>query len=695
MSAVLSDPVIGFRDAIERAGLTVPDQVVPDGELHRFASNGNRSDDSGWYVLHLDGLPAGSFGCWRSGLSETWRADTGHELSDEERREYRERVQAQRRAKEAEETRRQIEASAKAAEIWNSAKPGEHAYLTRKGIKAHAVRVDGGRLVIPMRETSGKLTSLQFIDGAGNKKFLTGGKVSGAYHSIGKPDGVLCIAEGYATAASIHEATGHAVAVAFNAGNLKPVAMTLRRKYPDIRLVICADDDTSTEGNPGMTKANAAAETVNAAVAVPVFGGSDGTDFNDLHQQQGTDAVRTAIESAVNNYSLQEPRAQTTLYRRLSEVKPEPINWLWQGRIAKGKVSIIAGDPGLGKSQTTASMAAVITTGGLWPVDRVKAERGNVIFLSAEDDAADTIRPRLDAAGADATRIYILDAIPEITEEGITRRAFNLKTDPANLEAMVTEIGGAALIVIDPISAYLGSADSHKNAEIRALLAPLSDMASRLDVAVIGVSHLNKSGAGGALSRVTGSLAFVAAARATYIVSKDQDEPSRRLFLPAKNNIGPDQTGLAFTVEGHEYDGDHGRIQTSRVMWEKEAVTMTADEAVAQHDPEERSEREDAKEFLKLELSKGAVAQTDIKKAAGDAGHAWSTVRRAKSELGILSKKTEFAGIWQWSLPSKGLTEPEGAHTNNVSILGNGEHLRGEFGGPSDPDAASKEEFSL
>lgn len=154
-------------------------------------------------------------------------------------------------------------------------------------------------------------------------------------------------------------------------------------------------------------------------------------------------------------------------YRRASDIEAKPIHWLWQGRIARGKVSMLAGNPGLGKSQITASMAAVVTTGGIWPVDGSRCQRGNVVFLSAEDDAADTIRPRLESAGADLMRVFILDAVVEAfnAEGDEIKRAFNLKTDLTRLGAMLDEIGGAAMIVIDPITAYLGEADSHKNAE--------------------------------------------------------------------------------------------------------------------------------------------------------------------------------------------------------------------------------------
>jgi putative DNA primase/helicase len=297
-----------FRTAIHNAGLTPPELIEPDGKLHRFASNSKRNDDAGWYVLHEDGVPAGSFGDWRTGTSETWRADIGRGLSPQEEAQHRARLAAMRREREAEEAKRNAEAREKAARIWQAARPApdDHDYLLAKGAKAHGLRVHDGALVVPMRDGA-ELHSLQFIAGDGGKKFLTGGRVRGCYFPIGKPDGVLCIAEGYATGASIHEATCYAVAVAFNAGNLMPVARALRQKFPDLRLIVCADDDAMTDGNPGLSKAREAAQAVGGLLALPDFGPqrpAGATDFNDLHRHAGPDAVCACIERAAQVESM-------------------------------------------------------------------------------------------------------------------------------------------------------------------------------------------------------------------------------------------------------------------------------------------------------------------------------------------------------------------------------------------------------
>ncbi|MCB1782973.1 MAG: AAA family ATPase [Alphaproteobacteria bacterium] len=374
---------------------------------------------------------------------------------------------------------------------------------------------------------------------------------------------------------------------------------------------------------------------------------------------------------------LSQARAQqpcNIAYRRLSDIKAEPIKWLWDKRIARGKITILAGDPGLGKSQLTAFMAAMVTNGKRWPIENAPCPQGNVVFLSAEDDAADTIRPRLEAVGANLPKVFILDAVKHRDDDGKeSERGFDLKQDIQNLDTMLKEIGGAVLVVIDPISAYLGGTDSHKNADIRALLSPLSDLAAKHGAAILGVTHLNKGQSKQALQRVTGSLAFVAAARAAYIVAKDQGEPERRLLLPIKNNIGDDKTGFAFSIEGVALSGE---ISTSRVVFEPDLITERADEILAcEGDTEERNALEEAKEFLRELCVIGRTAK-NVKAQAEEAGISPATLRRAKDSLGIKPKKDGQSGPWVWRLPDlEDAQKSEDAHEKNVNTFDKFEHL--------------------
>lgn len=410
----------------------------------------------------------------------------------------------------------------------------------------------------------------------------------------------------------------------------------------------------------------------------------EGGDMADLVERTGGDAdalekLRADVEALADKTTATTPKPApidgAPVILRLSDVKPEPVAWLWPGRFALGKLTLIAGDPGLGKSFLTLDMASRVSTGAGWP-DR-RGERvtpGGVVLLSAEDAIADTIRPRLDAAGADVSRIVALEAIRSVGDNGRElARAFDLSRDLPALETAIRSVegaGGCRLVVIDPVTAYLGGVDSHKNAEIRGLLAPLGAIAERHRVAVVAVTHLNKSGGGPAIYRAMGSLAFAAAARAAWAVSKDKDDPRRRLLLPIKNNIAPDTGGLAYRIEPLGVDG------CPAVAWEPDPVNVSADDALAGDRDEGggRTERDDAAEWLAVLLAHGPRPARDVEHDARDAGCSIATVRRAKAAIGVVSRKPAFGGPWEWTLPAEDAQPPkmltEDAHTPASEHLG-------------------------
>lgn len=324
----MNDAISQFRDAMRVAGLKPPDVIEP-GKLLRFPGDGKpNGNTAGWCKLFNDGQ-GGCFGDWSSGFSENWQAKREKPFSPAERATFMRRVEEARKHAEAERQQQYTDAAAKAALIWNTAEPAndDHPYLVRKGIKANGVRLHQGALVIPVR-SGGELHSLQFIPEDGSKRFLSGGRISGGYFSVGTIQGAdtLCIAEGFATGATIHQATGYPVAVAFNASNLEPVAIAMRQKLPDLPIIICADDDAGTEGNPGIAKANHAALVIGGKVAVPKFGDqrpAGTTDFNDMATLLEIEAVAKAIHEAItpgctDNDDWPEPLPLTT------KIDPEP-----------------------------------------------------------------------------------------------------------------------------------------------------------------------------------------------------------------------------------------------------------------------------------------------------------------------------------------------------------------------------------
>jgi hypothetical protein len=339
--------------------------------------------------------------------------------------------------------------------------------------------------------------------------------------------------------------------------------------------------------------------------------------------------------------------------RCLADVTPAAVSWLWTNRIALGKLNLIAGQPGLGKSQITALFAAVVSTGGIWP-DGAAAPLGSVVFVCCEDDAADTIVPRLDAAGADRSRIHQLDWVIRPGEQREPQQSlFDLGRDIAVLRDLANDIGDVKLIVIDPISAYLGRLDSHKNSDMRSALAPLQKLAAEIGATIVLVSHLNKGAAdGAATSRVSGSGAFVAACRSGWLVAKHQDEP-RRIFTPLKNNIGNDREGFAFAIEGVDLPGG---ISTSRVVFESTPIEISADDALQTRsgDTDDAGAIGEAKAFLVDLLKDGPEAANSIFKKAKAAGISEITLRRAKSRLKVQTIKSQMSGGWNWCLPTEG-----------------------------------------
>ena len=292
-----------FREAMRHAGLEPPGTIEP-GKLHRFPGVGKcNGNTAGWCKLFNDGL-GGCFGDWSSGLSNSWRAKRDRPLTPAEAEAFKRHVTEAKDQAEAARKAKQAETAMQAAAIWESSTPAaeDHPYLRRKGIKPSGARLHDDALVIPLR-ASGEICSLQFIAPTGEKRFLSGGRVTGCYFSIGnaKRAAALCIAEGFATGATIHEATGNPVAVAFNAGNLRSIAETMRERFPELSIILCADDDHRTEGNPGITKATEAARSVGGMVAIPVFEFNrpeKATDFNDMAELYGSDAVCKVIASA-------------------------------------------------------------------------------------------------------------------------------------------------------------------------------------------------------------------------------------------------------------------------------------------------------------------------------------------------------------------------------------------------------------
>ena len=315
-TAPVSQVESSFLTAINAAGLEFPGPVIADGAIHPFKVNGDKAKKS-WYVLHLDGIPAGAYGCHRRGISETWCYRRDSDLSETERMERDRRWQEMQAKSKAERQAKADTAKVKALEILAAAQPArdDHPYLVRKGVKAAPGVMVGNWLsrdnclLIPLRTASGQLATIQaispdapFAHSGKSKDFLKGGAKQGAHFVIGDlvSSPVILIAEGYATAVTLHEATGYAAVMACDTSGLTPVTQALKTLYPHtVTVLICADNDRKTEGNPGVKAARAAAKKVGCRLVIPEFSDDEaGSDFNDLAALHGLEAVKAAIDRA-------------------------------------------------------------------------------------------------------------------------------------------------------------------------------------------------------------------------------------------------------------------------------------------------------------------------------------------------------------------------------------------------------------
>lgn len=359
---------------------------------------------------------------------------------------------------------------------------------------------------------------------------------------------------------------------------------------------------------------------------------------------------------------------------------PEPIHWLWSGWLAAGKMHILGGQAGTGKTTIALALAATLTIGGRWP-DGSKASVGSVVIWSGEDDPGDTLVPRLRAMGADMARVYFVSGMLENGKP----RSFDPANDMAALQVALQKIGNVRFLIVDPIVSAI-SGDSHKNAETRRGLQPLADLAVSIKCALLGITHFSKGTQGREpIDRITGSLAFAALARVVLVCAKEtasDDTAPRRLLMRAKSNIGMDDGGFVYDLRQDELTEFPG-IFASSVLW-GEAVEGSAREILAQAEaqPEEGGALAEAQDWLYNFLTEGPQPSLEIKAAADAHCHSWATVKRAQKALGVEAYREGGIGkdgAWYWRLPGaetpKVLTKPLRCSTLSDEYLSKNEQL--------------------
>jgi putative DNA primase/helicase len=331
-----------------------------------------------------------------------------------------------------------------------------------------------------------------------------------------------------------------------------------------------------------------------------------------------------------------------------ADIKPLAIDWVWLGWLPAGKLTILAGAAGTGKTTLALALAAVLTTGGRWPDGSASKRKGNVLIWSSEDVADDTLVPRLIASGADMGRCHFIEGIAQNGESV----PFDPSQDIPELHRAVERIGGVALLIIDPIvSAVAG--DMHRANDVRRSLQAVVDFAEAHNCAVIGITHFAKGGAGKApQDRVIGSQAFGALARMVLVTAKEEDG-SRRVLARAKSNIAPDDGGVAYTLDLVTIQGG---IAATHAVWDG-IIEGTAREILGEVETDEDGDggtRDDLEQMLidTLNDAGGSMATKALMAEVRDAGHSWDTAKRLKKSMGIEAKKMSMGGAWIWCLPA-------------------------------------------
>lgn len=682
-------------------------EFIADGEWYNVDLPGDRPGSKhGSIKLTYGDEIKGAFKSFNGIPVTDWYPGNGAapSLTDEGRRALAE--EAERNA--AKKRKAQEAARTKAADLYrrSPAATTDHPYLVRKRIKdVGALKINGEDLLVPIYNSrTDEFQTYQRIKPDGSKSLPKYGVKVGGYArlkqqsrmvSFWEGDAPIVICEGYATAYAIRSSISprYRVIAALDCGNLKVVAEALHERFPLRPIIIAADNDIDQVEklgfNPGIRGATEAALAIARKIAVspPKPDGTSG-DFWDLWDAEGDTAVKKLIEEAHEPTAeavpppdesptpppKQDPppkqQTQDTKHRNgksfslvcAKDIILKPKQWLWEGHLLRGAQELLTGLPGLGKSQVQIGLVACVTAGLPWPNGDKGVSPANVIMMTAEDTLDQEVVPRLLAAGANLDRVHILKYIRSDGKD----RQFLLGEDLDALERAVNSIGEVALITIDPITAYMGGKiDSHKTTEVRSQLGPLKDFAERVNVANSTITHPAKSTSQKAIDQFIGSQAFIAAGRIGHVCieevkGEENEKTGRILFANAKNNPHTKMPTLAYRITevivGQDAD-TNTNIAAPRVVWEKDVVNITADEAVRAASGtggggQKSAEHKAAQDFLREILGKGEPVPVKAIHTAGAAkGFTKNQLRLARERLGCVAVEQIRDGwTWKWEM---------------------------------------------
>ena len=485
----MSNALQTFRDILNSKGL-IPSEIIADGKLHRCPTQSKPHKQNGAYIAHLD-APATLWWCnWESVEQGTFTEADEKTLSQTEREALQQRQAAVKQQREAEFAQRQAAAAQKAQSELNVSAlcSPEHPYLQRKGVPPLAdVRQDrNGMLLIPVKDASGNVQTLQRIAPDGEKRFLTGGKVHGGHFVIqGKPEKPLAVCEGYATGASIHLACNCTVYVAFSANNLPAVAGIARSKFPDTPMLICADNDEA-----GRSKGQEAAQMAQARFILPAFTTGTGTDFNDLHQGEGLQEVRRQVEAPENAPAAVPALVSLNMREFLSMSIPERGLLLSPILPVQG-IGIMYAPRGIGKTFAALSVAVAVASGGAvfnWRAPMPK----KVLYVDGEMPAI-AMQTRLAAlVGGMAIPPLALENLNLITPDLQSRPIPDLST-VGGQAALEPYLKGVDMVVLDNIATLCRTGKENESQSWQTMQAWLLELRRR-GITVLLIHHAGKSG---------------------------------------------------------------------------------------------------------------------------------------------------------------------------------------------------------
>ena len=547
-------PETQLADAMESAGLTPPPSFKFDGQLHRFSTNGRKGDDAGWYVVYPDNIPAGAFGSWRDGVQVNWRAKAARPLTPAEQMAQAKRVAEAKAMRDAEAKRRQEIAADTVAAIWSSAAAAsaDHPYLKRKGIQPNGARISGdGRLIVPLFGPDGELATLQYISADGDKIYHPGGKAGGSSYTIGEADRIIYVAEGFATAATIHEAAGHASIAAYSASNIPAVTAQARERYGlTAEIVIVADHDPN---GVGRNYADQASAKYGARVVMPPIPGMDANDY----VQAGHDLMAL----------LHPPSDGWLIPADEMASQPAPLSWLIKRWLPDNALIMVHGPSGGGKTFVVLDWCLRIASAATdWFGTKVKP--GRVIYLAGEGHHG--LRGRV-AAWKQHHKAGSLNM-------WLSRDGCDLNT-PEGYQRVTDSIRGLdappSLIVVDTLHRFL-MGDENSAQDAKTMIDACAGLMREFGCSVLLVHHTGVSDE--AQHRARGSSAWKGALEAEFNISVKGDTITLR---NPKMKDAPQADDIHLELQSVTIDGwldEDGEPVTSAVIVEGVAPSPKVDD---------------------------------------------------------------------------------------------------------------------